>query len=53
MAKVKFEADDEMSLASPKGHQTKRLLEKKGIKSPELVNMVKIDNKTWVSKKNK
>lgn len=51
MTKVKFEEDNEMSLATPKGEQTKRLLEKKGIKSPLLVNMVKIDDKTWVSKR--
>ena len=50
--KVKFEHIEDMSLSTPKGEQTKRLLEKKGIKSPPLVNMVKIDDKTWVSKKN-
>lgn len=49
--KDKFENMEDLSNAFPSGKKTKKMLDKKGIKSPPLENMVKRDSRTWVVKK--
>lgn len=40
--------NEETTGANPNGKRTRELLEKKGIKSPELKRMVRVNNRTWI-----